>query len=281
PRDSLRASPSGEAPIKSVDELVAGARRAYAARAKRYCMVTATRGPSQRDLETICTAAAQIKAEMDIELCASLGLLTEAKAARLASAGIDRFNHNLETSERHYGKIVSTHTWRDRVATVEIAKRAGMDTCSGGIVGLGESEDDLLDLAFALRELDVDSVPVNFLDARPGTPLADYPLVPPGYALRALCMFRFVHPRTDLRVAGGREVTLRKLQVMALYPANSIFTQGYLTTAGATPYDDHQMIRDAGFELELASGETIPADPDAVADLAAPSRRLSLPVARG
>jgi len=274
------ASPSGEAPMKSVDELVAGARQAFAARAKRYCMVTATRGPSQKDLETICAAATQIKAEMDIELCASLGLLTDAKAQRLASAGVDRFNHNLETSERHYAKIVSTHTWQDRVATIQTARRAGMDTCCGGIVGLGETEDDLLDLAFALRELDVDSVPVNFLGPQAGTPLEGYPLVEPGYALRALCMFRFVHPRTDLRVAGFREITLRSLQVMALYPANSIFTQGYLTTAGATPHDDHQMIRDAGFELELASGETVPADPDAVAHLAAPSRRPSLPVAR-
>ncbi len=280
-QSSKHASPSGEAPIKSVEELVAGARRAHATRAKRYCMVTATRGPSQRDLDTICAAATQIKAEMDIELCASLGLLTEAKAQRLASSGVDRFNHNLETSERHYDKIVSTHSWKDRVATVEIAKRAGMDTCCGGIVGLGESEEDLLDLAFALRDLDVDSVPVNFLDAREGTPLAGYPLVEPGFALRALCMFRFVHPRTDLRVAGGREITLRALQVMALYPANSIFTQGYLTTAGATPHADHQMIRDAGFELELASGESVPADPDAVAHLAPPTRRgPSLPVAR-
>jgi biotin synthase len=279
-QSSRYASPGGEAPMKSVDELVAGARRAFAARAKRYCMVTATRGPSPRDLDTICEAAQRIKAEMDIELCASLGLLTEAKAQRLAGAGVDRFNHNLETSERHYSRIVSTHSWRDRVATVEHARRAGMDTCCGGIVGLGETDDDLLDLAFALRELDVDSVPVNFLDARPGTPLAGYPRVEPGFALRALCMFRLVHPRTDLRVAGGREVTLRALQVMALYPANSIFTQGYLTTAGATPHDDHQMIRDAGFELELASGEAVPADPEAVAHLGGPARRASLPVAR-
>ena len=141
---------------------------------------------------------------------------------------------------------------------------------------MGESEDDLLDLAFALRELDVDSVPVNFLDARPGTPLAGRPHVEPGYALRALCMFRFVHPRTDLRVAGGRELTLRALQAFALYPANSIFTQGYLTTGGATAHADHQMIRDAGFELELASGEAVPADPDAVAQL----RRPMLPTLR-
>jgi biotin synthase len=276
-QSSKHMSPSGEAPIKSVDELVEGARRAHAARAKRYCMVTATRGPSQRDLDTICDAAQRIKSEIDIELCASLGLLTAAKAQRLAAAGVDRFNHNLETSERHYGAIVSTHTWRDRVETVQHAKAAGMDTCCGGIVGLGETDEDLLDLAFALRELDVDSVPVNFLDARPGTPLAGVSLVEPGYALRTLCMFRFVHPRTDLRVAGGRELTLRALQVLALYPANSMFTQGYLTTGGATAYADHQMIRDAGFELELASGETVPADPEAVAHL----RRTTLPVARG
>ncbi|HWO24901.1 MAG TPA: biotin synthase BioB [Kofleriaceae bacterium] len=276
-QSAKHSSPGGEAPMKSVDELIAGARRAHAARAKRYCMVTATRGPSQRDLDTICEAAQRIKAEFDLELCASLGLLTEAKAARLAASGVDRFNHNLETSERHYEQIVSTHTWRDRVETVRIAQRAGMDTCSGGIVGLGETDEDLLDLAYALRELDVDSVPVNFLDARPGTPLAGRPRVEPGFALRALCMFRLVHPRTDLRVAGGREITLRALQAMALYPANSIFTQGYLTTGGATPHADHQMIRDAGFELELASGEAVPADPDAVAAVPAPARRPSLP----
>jgi biotin synthase len=277
-QSSRHQSPAGEAPMKSADELVEGARRAHAARAKRYCMVTATRGPSARDLDTICDAAARIKAELDIELCASLGLLTEAKAARLAAAGVDRFNHNLETSERFYDRIVTTHSWRDRVETVRLAKDAGMDTCVGGIVGLGEDDDDLLDLAFALRELDVDSVPVNFLDARPGTPLAGRPKVEPGYALRSLCMMRFVHPRTDLRVAGGRELTLRGLQVLALYPANSIFTQGYLTTPGASPAADHQLIRDAGFELELASGEAVPADPDAVASVA-PPRRHSLPLA--
>jgi biotin synthase len=276
-QSSANGSPGGEAPIKSADELVEAARRAYATKAKRYCMVTATRGPSTRDLDVVCEAASRIKAEMNIELCASLGILTEAKAARLKASGVDRFNHNLETSERHYAEICTTHTWRDRVQTVQLAKAAGMQTCCGGIVGLGETEDDLLDLAFALRELDVDSVPVNFLDPRPGTPLGDRARLEPQLALRALSMFRFVHPRTDLRVAGGREVTLRSMQVMALYPANSIFTQGYLTTGGATPFDDHQMIQDAGFELELASGESVPADPASVAALS--PRRL--PMARG
>lgn len=281
-QSSKYQSPGGEAPMQTVAELVEGARRAHATKAKRFCMVTATRGPSQRDLDTICEAAQQIKAELDLELCASLGLLTEAKAKRLAESGVDRFNHNLETSQRHFDQIVSTHSWADRVQTVRLAKQAGMDTCVGGIVGLGEGDDDVIDLALALRDLDVDSVPVNFLDARPGTPLAGRSLVEPGYALRALCMFRLVHPRTDLRVAGGRELTLRALQAMALYPANSIFTQGYLTTGGATPYADHQMIRDAGFELELASGEAVPADPEAVAHVEPPVRRGgSLPVVGG
>jgi biotin synthase len=276
-QSSKYESPGGEAPMLAVDDLVAGARRARAARAKRYCMVTATRGPSQRDLDTICEAARRIKADGDdLELCASLGLLTEAKARRLAESGVDRFNHNLETSERHYGAVVTTHTWQDRVDTVRLAKAAGMDTCCGGIVGLGESDEDLIDLALALRDLDVDSVPVNFLDPRPGTPMAGYARISPEHALRALCMFRFVHPRTDLRVAGGREITLRQMQVMALYPANSIFTQGYLTTGGATPRADHELVRDAGFELELVDGVTEAADPDAVA-LVPPSRRPSLP----
>ncbi len=263
-------SPGGEAPLADVDTLVAGARRAFATRAKRYCMVAATRGPSTRDLDVICEATRRIKAELDMEVCASLGLLTPDKARRLAEAGVDRFNHNLETGERHFAEMVTTHTFADRVATVEHARAAGMTICCGGIVGLGESEDDLLDLAYALRELEVDSLPVNFLDPRPGTPLAARQRVEPTYALRVLCLFRFLHPRADLRVAGGREVTLRSLQAMALYPANSLFTSGYLTTGGATPNQDHQMIRDLGFEIEYASGKIDTAEP-------APAR---LPVAR-
>jgi biotin synthase len=266
-------SPSGSAPMKSVDELVAGARQAHAAHARRFCMVTATRGPSQRDLDTICEAARRIKAELDIDLCASLGLLTEDKARRLAEAGVDRFNHNLETSAAHFAEIVSTHTWADRVATVKLARAAGLETCSGGIVGLGEGDDDVLDLAFALRELEVDSVPVNFLDPRPGTPLAAERRIEPTYALKVLCMFRFVHPRADLRVAGGREVNLRSLQAMALYPANSIFTSGYLTTSGNAPSVDHQMILDLGFEIELADGSTLSELP------AVAAARVSLPLA--
>ena len=270
-------SPSGTAALETVDELLAGARRAAAAHARRYCMVTATRGPSQRDLDVVCEAARRIKAELDLELCASLGLLTADKARRLAEAGIDRFNHNLETSERHFDKIVTTHSWADRVATVRAARAAGMETCCGGIVGMGEEEEDVLDLAYALRELEVDSVPVNFLDPRPGTPLAEAPRVEPIYALKVLCMFRFIHPRADLRVAGGREVNLRSMQAMALYPANSIFTAGYLTTGGNRPDVDLQMIRDLGFEIEYAGGRVAPAP---VLAPPVPAPRAGLPLAR-
>jgi biotin synthase len=198
----------------------------------------------------VCEAAQRIKAELDITVCASLGILTAEKAARLKAAGVDRFNHNLETSERYYPEVVSTHGYAERVETVRIARQAGLEACCGGIVGMGESADDVVDLAFALRELDVESCPVNFLDPRPGTPFAGRPRVTPAYCLKVLALFRFLLPRADLRVAGGREVNLRWMQPLALYAVNSIFTSGYLTTPGAAPSADHQMILDLGFEIE-------------------------------
>ncbi len=246
-------SPSGVAPLEAIEELLGAARRAANIGAKRFCMVTATRAPSQRDLDVICQATEAIKSEMQIEVCTSLGLLNQAKAKRLADSGVDRFNHNLETGPEHFSNVVSTHTFQDRVDTVRFARGAGMEICSGGIVGLGESQEDLLDLMYELVELKVDSLPVNFLDPRPGTPLAEKGGVDPQYALRVLCLARFLHPTADIRVAGGREATLRSLQGLALFPANSIFTNGYLTTDGNKPSDDHQMILDMGFEIEKSS----------------------------
>jgi biotin synthase len=255
-QSSSYETPAESYPLQSVEQIVDGARRAKRARAWKYCIVTATRGPSRRELDTICEAVRRIKAEVDITVCTSLGLLTADKAARLKDSGVDRFNHNLETSERMYPSVVGSHTYADRVATVKMAKAAGLEACCGGIVGMGEGPDDVVDLAFALRELDVESTPVNFLDPRPGTPFADLPRVSPQYALKVLAMFRFLLPRTDLRVAGGREVNLRWLQPFALYAVNSIFTSGYLTTPGATPSADHQMIRDMGFEIEETPGRS-------------------------
>ena len=244
-----------EYPLMEVEQLVEGARKAKAAGAWKYCMVTATRGPSNRDLDIICEATRRIKKEVGVKVCTSLGILTAEKAKRLAEAGVDRFNHNLETSKRLYGQIVTTHTYEDRVETTRLAKEAGMDICSGGIVGMGENHEDVIDLCFALREVGAASVPVNFLDPRGGTPFENRPLVEPYYALRVLSLFRFVHPDADVRAAGGREVTFRSLQPLVLFVANSIFTNGYLTTPGQGENADLRMIRDLGFVPEIAGGE--------------------------
>ncbi|HMP72675.1 MAG TPA: biotin synthase BioB [Kiritimatiellia bacterium] len=235
--------------MQTVDELVAGAREAYNMKAVKYCMVTATRGPSAAELDTICEAVRQIKSEMNIKICTSLGLLKPDQAVRLAEAGVDRFNHNLESSERYFPEICQTHSFEDRIATVRAAKNAGMEACCGGIMGMGETEDDRIDLAFVLRELEVESIPVNFLDPRPGTPLGHLPRMRPQECLKALCMFRFVNPTRDIRVAGGREVNLRHMQALALYPANSMFTEGYLTTGGQGHQQDLDLIADAGFRI--------------------------------
>lgn len=235
--------------LQTVEELVEGARRAHAMGAVKYCMVTATRGPSQRDLDTVCEAVRRIKAEMNINVCTSLGLLKEGQAEQLAAAGVTRFNHNLESSERYYGELCSTHSWEERVTTVKRARAAGLEACCGGIMGMGESEDDRLELAFTLRALEVESIPVNFLDPRPGTPLGERARLSPQECLRILCMFRFVNPTRDIRIAGGREVNLRDLQALALWPANSLFVNGYLTTGGAGYERDVRMIEDAGFRV--------------------------------
>lgn len=235
--------------MQTVEELVEGARRAHEMRAVKYCIVTATRGPSAGELDVVCDAVRRIKSEMDIQICTSLGLLKDGQAEQLAAAGVNRFNHNLETSRRHFPEICTTHDYEERIATVRAAKRAGMEACCGGIMGMGETGEDRVALAFELRELEVESIPVNFLDPRPGTPLGETPRLQPADCLRALCMFRFVNPSRDIRVAGGREVNLRRMQPFALYPANSLFVDGYLTTPGQGFEADIQMIEDAGFRV--------------------------------
>ena len=235
--------------LQSVEQLVAGAHEAHRMGAVKYCMVTATRGPSDRELDVICEAVRRIKTEVPINICTSLGILRDGQAERLAAAGVNRFNHNLESSSRHFPEICSTHSFDDRVATVRRVRAAGMEACCGGIMGMGESLEDRVGLALELRALEVESIPVNFLDPRPGTPLAGAPRLSPADCLRALAMMRFVNPSRDIRVAGGREVNLRHLQPLALYPANSMFVNGYLTTPGAGWEADMRMIEDLGFRL--------------------------------
>jgi biotin synthase len=164
-------------------------------------------------------------------------------------------NHNLNTSARFYPEICTTHTYQDRVNTVRNVKKAGLSTCSGGIVGMGELDDDILDMAYAVRALEVNSVPINFLHPISGTPMASYRFLTPLKCLKVLCLFRLLNPTSDLRAAGGREVNLRSLQPLALYPANSIFVEGYLTTPGQRALGAHQMIEDMGCEVESVNGQ--------------------------
>ncbi|MBM4153201.1 MAG: biotin synthase BioB, partial [Kiritimatiellaceae bacterium] len=220
--------------FQTVESIVAGAQAAVDRQAKRYCVVSSTRAPAPNELQTICDAAVQIKAKHPkLEICASLGLLTEEKALRLKASGVNRFNHNLETSEAYFPSVVTTHDFSDRVNTAKIVKKVGLDLCCGGLIGMGESLQDRVDLAFTLADLNVDSVPLNFLDPRPGTPFEGKPNpLTPNDCLRSLAMIRYVMPAVEVRISGGRETTLRSLQALALYPANSMFTAGYLTTGG-------------------------------------------------
>jgi biotin synthase len=235
--------------LQDVEKIITGAHQASKLNALRYCIVTSGREPSSDDLDTICKAVRQIKKDVNIEICTSLGLLNMEQARRLKDAGVDRFNHNLESSERFYPSICTTHSYPDRIRTAETVKTAGLELCSGGLIGMGESFEDRVDLAFSLRDIGADSIPLNFLDSRPGTALEHLIKLLPCDCLRTLAMFRFILPDKEIRIAGGREVCLGSMQVLSLYAANSIFTEGYLTTSGQGYTEDIKMIDQAGFEV--------------------------------
>ncbi|MFJ2597527.1 biotin synthase BioB [Streptomyces erythrochromogenes] len=237
--------------------------------AKRVCLVASGRGPTDRDVERVGRTIEAIKEQNEgIEVCACLGLLSDGQAEKLREAGADAYNHNLNTSEATYGQITKTHTYADRVDTVEKAHAAGLSACSGLIAGMGETDEDLVDVVFSLRELDADSVPVNFLIPFEGTPLAKEWNLTPQRCLRILAMARFVCPDVEVRLAGGREVHLRSLQPLALHIVNSIFLGDYLTSEGQAGQADLDMIADAGFEVEGAGTTTLPAHRSDVADAA-------------
>lgn len=237
-------------PLLDKETLLAGAREALARKAGTYCIVASGRGPTERELDQVIEAVQEIRGTMPLKICACLGLLKEEQARRLSDAGVHRYNHNLNTSRENYESITTTHTYDQRVETVERAKLAGMSPCSGMIVGMGETPEEIVEIAYALRQLVADSIPVNFLNAIPGTPLEDKEPIHAVYGLKVLALLRFVCPDKEIRVAGGREVRLRSLQPLALYAANSIFVGDYLTTQGQDISEDHRMIADMGFEIE-------------------------------
>lgn len=241
------------------DEASRAAAAGVAGGAKRVCLVASGRGPTDRDVERVSRTIEAIKDENEgVEVCACLGLLSDGQAEKLRSAGADAYNHNLNTSEATYGDITTTHTYADRVETVRHAQGAGLSACSGLIAGMGESDEDLIDVVFALRRLDPDSVPVNFLIPFEGTPLAKEWNLTPQRCMRILAMVRFVCPDVEVRLAGGREVHLRSMQPLALHLVNSIFLGDYLTSEGQAGQADLDMIADAGFEVEGAETTTLP-----------------------
>jgi biotin synthase len=231
------------------DELLAGAAAAAERGAKTYCIVISARGPNEREMAAVEQIVPEIKSRYGLQICACLGLLTPDQADRLAACGVNKVNHNLNTGGEHYASICTTHTYQDRLDTLRSVRAAGMELCSGGIIGMGEQPRDVVSMAFDLRELGVESIPVNFLNPIEGTPLAGQSELTPNYCLKTLCMFRFANPSSELRIAGGREMHLRSLQPLGLYPANSMFVGDYLTTKGQLPEADYAMIRDLGFEI--------------------------------
>lgn len=225
--------------------------------AQRYCIVTSGSAPTKAELDRLCQVVSRIKQETDIEVCTSLGFISEDDAYCLKDAGVNRYNHNLNTSERFYPQVCTTHDYTDRVRTLQNARAAGLSLCSGALLGMGESDNDIVDIAFALREVDVSSIPVNFLHPIRGTSLEGFNQLNPLKCLSILSLFRFINPAAEIRVAGGREFHLRSLQPLALYPANSIFVSGYLTTEGQMPQEDIQMVADMGFELDREAVEKV------------------------
>jgi len=237
-------------PLLDEKAILDGAYAAQEARAKRYCIVSSGRAPSQKELEKIRAAVKRIKKEIDIDICTSLGFINEEEALALREAGVNRYNHNLNTSERFYTSICSSHSFQDRVQTLRHAQAAGLELCCGTLFGMGESDEDVIATLFTLRNLAPDSIPINFFNPIEGTPLEHVNYLTSLKCLNILCLARFLNPKTEIRPAGGREYHLRSLQPLVLYPANSLFVSGYLTTPGQTPEEAWKMIEDMGFEVE-------------------------------
>ena len=236
--------------IKGDEEIMAGARAAHESGAYRYCIVLSGREPDKKRVEKMAALVRRIKQAYPVEVCLSAGFIDESAASQLKDAGLSRYNHNLNTSESHYGAICSTHSYAQRVATLEAAKSVGLEVCSGMIIGMGESPEEIWTVAQKLRSLNARSIPVNFYVPVPGAKLGEVNQLTPEYCLRTLVLFRFCNPDAEIRAAGGREVNLRSLESLALYPANSLFSEGYLNVGGHGSDKTFKMIADAGFSVE-------------------------------
>lgn len=237
-------------PLSSVQGFIEAARDAYARGAGEFCIVVAVRGPSARLLGRVCEAVRAIKSELPLTVAVSLGILSEDQVAALAAAGVERVNHNLETSRRYFPSVCTTHTFEERMETLRLVRAAGLEICCGGIIGMGETIDDRVDFLCTLQSLAPQEVPINFLNPRPGTPFQDRSLVEPVEALRFVAMARLALPSALVRFAGGREITLQGLQDLGMRSgASGIVLGNYLTTSGRSDQDDFAMLDRLGFEV--------------------------------
>jgi biotin synthase len=251
-QSSISNAPIAKYRMLDKESILKGAKQAQDLNVGTYCIVASGRGPSNSEVDQVVDAIKEIKENYNLKVCACLGLLKPDQAAKLKEAGVDRYNHNINTSETHHESITTSHTYQDRVNNVELIKEHGMSPCSGVIIGMKETKQDVISMARSLHALDADSIPVNFLHAIEGTPLAGVHELNPRYCLKVLCLMRYINPSKEIRISGGREVNLRSLQPLGLYPANSIFVGNYLTTEGQEKIADYQLIEDLGFEIDFS-----------------------------
>ncbi|MGH2719413.1 MAG: biotin synthase BioB [Actinomycetota bacterium] len=243
-------SPVRPEPFLDVAAMVDAARRSEELGASEFCIVLAVRGPDDRIMRQTLEAVDALHEGTNLRVACSLGILTAPQAEALAQAGVHRYNHNLEAARSFFPKIVSTHTWEERYETCQLVTEAGMELCSGGIMGMGETMRQRIELAFELAELGPREVPINFLNPRPGTPLAQANLLPALEAVRMIALFRLILPSAVLRPAGGRELILRDLQALGMLAgANALIVGNYLTTLGRSVDDDLRMLEDLGMPV--------------------------------
>ncbi len=251
-QSSVSKAPIDRYPLVPKNVLLEEARKAKQIRASRFCISTSGIRPSEREVDQLCDTIRTIKEDTQLPLCATLGLITDSQARKLKAAGLDRVNHNLNTSRRYYSQICTTHTFRDRLDTVARCQAAGLEICCGGIVGQGETDDDIVDLLLTLRGIKPQAIPINFLIPIEGTPFANLDTkLNPRRCLKILCLTRFTNPQSEVRAAGGWEYHMGALKPLALYAADSIFVTGYLTTQGTSVDEVCGMIADTGLESTL------------------------------
>jgi biotin synthase len=238
-------------PLMNADQMVKEAQEAQRRRTGRFCLISSGRQLNDKEFEVILSGLNRIRKETTLDLDCSLGTLSEERAEALKKVGVTRYNHNLETAESHFSKICTTHSFRDRVQTIEVLKGQGFSICCGGIIGLGESPQQRLELAFSVRQLGIECIPFNILNPRPGTPLEHSEVIPPIEIIKTISLFRLILPKGTIKIAGGREANLRDLQSLALLAgANGLIVGNYLTTPGRNAEDDLTMIKDVGFQIK-------------------------------